>query len=56
MKGGRHEYLLIPQPAGAMDSPSQHTDTLNYIVQFLHTNGLYCRGGCPGQRAGKSVP
>ena len=24
-----------------MDSPSQHTDTLNYIVQFLHTNGLY---------------
>ena len=42
MKGGRHEYLLIARPArGAMDSPSQHTDTLNYIVQFLHTNGLY---------------
>lgn len=24
-----------------MDSPSRHSDTLNYIVQFLHTNGLY---------------
>jgi hypothetical protein len=24
-----------------MDSPSRHTDTLNSIVHFLHTNGLY---------------
>ena len=24
-----------------MDSPSRHSDTLNFIVHFLHTNGLY---------------
>lgn len=24
-----------------MDSPSRHTDTLNTIIHFLHTNGLY---------------
>ncbi len=24
-----------------MDSPSRHSETLNFIVHFLHTNGLY---------------